>query len=124
MFSGPRNRSLKLRDERVTVRQMLDTCRKVRELTEGRARETLDSDWVAAFALMRALEILGEGARRISAEFRGSHPQIPWSQIVGLRDRLIHGYDQVDLDRLWKIANDDIPALISGLEAILGIGRA
>jgi uncharacterized protein with HEPN domain len=65
------------------------------------------------------LEIVGEAASRIALEEQARHPEIPWSEIVGLRNRLIHGYDVVDLDILWKILTTDLPPLISALEAIL-----
>ena len=70
-------------------------------------------------ALMRLLEIVGEAAARVSADFKMSHPEIPWIQISGLRNRLIHGYDEVDFDILWNILQIDLPALISNLETIL-----
>ena len=68
----------------------------------------------------RFLEILGEAARRVPDSIRGSHPSIPWRQIVGTRDRLIHGYDQVDLEVLWIIVQSQLPPLIAQLDAILG----
>ncbi len=71
-------------------------------------------------ALTHLLEIIGEAAARISEETQSRYPQIPWRQIIGLRNRLIHGYDVVDLDILWDIADQDLPSLIAELKAILG----
>ena len=68
---------------------------------------------------MRLLEIVGEAAGRVSEEESALHPEIPWPQIVGLRNRLIHGYDAVDYDILWQIITDDLPLLVKALEAIL-----
>jgi uncharacterized protein with HEPN domain len=99
---------------------MLDACRRARELANARDRRDLDQDWMAALALERLLEIIGEGARRLSAERRDAHPDVPWSQIVGMRDRLAHGYDQVDLDRLWVVVDQDLPKLIADLERMIG----
>ncbi len=84
-----------------------------------RCREGRDpgaSDRVLSLALVRLLEIVGEAARRVSDETREAHPEVPWSQIVGLRNRLIHGYDSVDLEILWRILSDDLPRLIEALE--------
>lgn len=71
------------------------------------------------YALVRALEVIGEAANYIPVSEQEEHPEIPWSQIVGLRHRLIHGYDSVDLEILWQIVNKDIPPLIKALQAIL-----
>jgi uncharacterized protein with HEPN domain len=70
-------------------------------------------------AMTRLLEIVGEAAGRVSQSTRDQLPQIAWVQIVGLRNRLIHGYDQVDCDILWKIVENDLSPLVSELEAIL-----
>jgi uncharacterized protein with HEPN domain len=74
---------------------------------------------VLNLALVRLLEIVGEAAGRVSEVERALHPEIPWPQIVGLRNRLIHGYDAVDHDILWQIITDDLPPLVKALEAIL-----
>ena len=70
--------------------------------------------------MTRLLEIVGEAAGRVSQATRDQHPQIVWPQIVGLRNRLIHGYDQVDCDILWLIVQTDLPKLIEELEQVLG----
>jgi uncharacterized protein with HEPN domain len=108
------------RDDTVSLRQMLDHAREARELVEGRSREDLDRDRVLSLALMQLLQILGEAASRVSEGRRNAHPGIPWSGIVGLRNRLIHGYDTIDLDILWQILTSDLPDLIPKLETILG----
>jgi uncharacterized protein with HEPN domain len=74
--------------------------------------------------LVRLLEIIGEAATRLSPETRDDEPQIPWAQIISLRNRLIHGYDSVDLAIVWAIIADDIPGLISHIDAILGDSRS
>ena len=70
-------------------------------------------------ALTRLLEITGEAASRVPEDVRERHPEIPWPQIVGLRNRLIHGYDSVDLNILWQIVTSDLPPLIVSLESII-----
>jgi len=94
---------------------MLEHAREAMQLVAGRNRSDLDTDRVLSLALVRLLEIVGEAAARVSPEARARHPAIPWSEIVSLRNRLIHGYDAVDMDVLWSIVNTDLPALVRGL---------
>ncbi len=70
-------------------------------------------------ALTRLVEIVGEAAARVSSERQARHPDIPWRIIAGTRNRLIHGYDVVDLDVLWDTVTDDLPPLIVQLETAL-----
>jgi uncharacterized protein with HEPN domain len=99
---------------------MLDHAVEAFEMARGKSRSDLDSDRQLNLALVRLLEIVGEASARISQEFREAHPQIPWQDIIGLRNRLIHGYDAVDFDILWTIVKQDVPVLIEHLERILG----
>jgi len=101
----------------VIYSHMLEHARKAVSLVHGRKREDLDADWIASLALVRLLEVIGEAAKRISSEEQTKHPEIPWAQITGLRNRLIHGYDSVDMDILWQIVQHDLPPLITTLEA-------
>lgn len=88
-------------------------------MVRHRVRADLDSDRMLNLALVRLLEILGEAANRIPPEERAAHPQIPWPQLVGLRNRLIHEYDNVDFDILWQILTKDLPPLVQELERLL-----
>ena len=106
-------------DDRVTLRQMLDNTTKALSLSQSRSRFDLDTDWIATLAMMQLLQIIGEAARRLSESFRQQHPEIPWAQIIGQRNRLIHGYDTVDLDRLWLVMTTDVPALAAALPRLL-----
>lgn len=106
-------------DDRITMRQMLDNARQARAMTHGRKRSDLDSDSMFRLALTHLVEIIGEAASRISPSTREKHRQIPWVNIVGMRNRLIHGYDVVDLNLLWDTVETDIPPLIRQLEAII-----
>jgi uncharacterized protein with HEPN domain len=98
---------------------MLDHAQEAVVLAQGRCRADLDRDRLLELALVRLLEIVGEAASRVSDEDCERHPEIPWPQIVSLRNRLIHGYDAVDLDILWQIVEQDLPPLITALETIL-----
>lgn len=70
-------------------------------------------------SLVRLLEIVGEAAARVSPERRDRHSAIPWPDVIGLRSRLVHGYDSVDFDILWDIVQTDLPALIAELRKAL-----
>ena len=70
-------------------------------------------------AILKAVEIIGEAASRISEETKAKHPGIPWSEIIGMRNRLVHGYFAVRLDRVWRTVQDDLPPLIAQLEALV-----
>jgi uncharacterized protein with HEPN domain len=107
------------RDPLIRLRHMLDHAREARDMAQGRTRADLDSDRMLNLALVRLLEIVGEAAARVSDEERARYPAIPWPEIVGPRNRLIHGYDTVDLDILWQIVQTDLPPLIAALEGIL-----
>jgi len=101
------------------MRHMLEFACKVRDLSRQRMREDLESDELYSLAMARLLEILGEAASRVSKARQSRHTEIPWAQIVGLRNRLIHGYDTIDPDIVWKILTQDLPVLIESLERIL-----
>ena len=69
-------------------------------------------------AALHQLLLLGEGVKRLSAVFRDAHPEIPWKAIAGMRDQLIHEYDMVDLDEVWKILTGDLPHLLAKLQPL------
>ena len=85
---------------------------------EGKSRADLDKDLMLVFALVRAVEIVGEAASKMSPDGRDEAPHIPWSKIVGMRNRLIHAYFNVDLDILWNTVTNALPELIEQLRPI------
>ncbi len=106
-------------DDNVSLRQMLDHSREAIALVQGQERAGLDSNRVLSLALTRLVEIIGEAANRVSKEVTQEHEDIPWREIISLRNRLVHGYDAVDYDILWKILVEDLPKLVVPLEAII-----
>ena len=106
--------------DRVRVQHMLDATRKALEFTAIRSRADLDEDEMFALAVVRLLEIIGEAAKYVSEPVRSLAPSIPWRQIAGTRDRLTHGYFDVDLDIVWSILTEDLPSLRTELERLLG----
>ncbi len=106
------------KDDLVRLRHMLDSAMEAVAFIRGKSRADLDTERVLSLALVRLLEVVGEAASRVTAATRQQMPDIPWSQIISLRHRLIHGYDSIDLDILWKILTGDLPALIAQLQRI------
>ena len=88
-------------------------------MTEGRLRAELDTDRQFNLALVRLVEIVGEAAARITTETQERLTSVPWAEVVGLRNRVIHGYDQVDFDILWNTVVFDFPPLIAEIERFL-----
>ena len=105
--------------DKVRFQHMLDHGREAVAMIKGKERLDLDRDRMLELSLVRLVEIIGEAAARVRPESREKYPSIPWLQIVGIRNRLVHGYDAVDLDILWNTIIDDLPPLIAELEKIL-----
>ena len=103
----------------IRLRHMLDHAIEAMSIIQGKKRSDLNNDRMMELALVRLVEIIGEAAARVGTESRENYPSIPWLQIVGMRNRLIHGYDAVDLDVLWDTITDDLPPLIDELKKIL-----
>jgi len=106
-------------DPQVRLRHMLAYAREAVELMRNRKRADLNTDRALGLAILRCVEIVGEAAGRVPAAIRRRYPNIPWPQIIGMRNRLVHGYDIVDYDIVWSTVADDLPSLIAELEKIL-----
>jgi len=107
-------------NDSVRIRHIVDSAREAVGFAKGRSREDLDTDRKLNLSLVRLLEIIGETARGVSQEFRESHPEIAWESMAGMRDRLIHGYFDVNLDVVWETVREDLPVVITELEKIAG----
>lgn len=106
-------------DDSLSLKDMLSHAREAVELLGNSSREELGRNRVIQLALTRLVEIVGEAANRVSEETRKANPKIPWPQIIGMRNRLIHGYDVIDFDLLWDTVTDDLPPLIATLQEIV-----
>ena len=102
----------------IRLQHMRDYAREAVEMGGGVKREELDANRMLNLALVRLLEVIGEAAAKVTEETRNAHPDLPWSQMTGLRNRLIHGYDAVDFDILWDIINQDMHQHIQRLDEI------
>ena len=105
-------------DDTVLLSDMLDYARKAVAATSLRSRADLDSDPVLAAACERFIEVIGEAASRVSHKTRAQSPDIPWREIVGMRNRLVHGYAAVDHDVMWAVVTLDLPRLVAALERL------
>jgi uncharacterized protein with HEPN domain len=105
-------------DPEVAFRQILSHAREAVDICRRKDRSDLDYDRLLNLALTRLIEIIGEAANRVPEEIREQYPDLPWLQMIGARNRLIHGYDSVDFDILWAIVKQDLPAVIDRIEKI------
>ena len=107
-------------DDRIRLQHMRDAAEAARRFCGGRTRPDLDSDDMLRFALTRAVQIIGEAASKVSHEARAETSRVPWAAVVGMRNRLVHAYFDVDADILWTTVTESLPALLSELQSTLG----
>lgn len=104
------------KNDAVRLKHMLDATREALGFVRGRSREDLQRDRMLALALVKSIEIVGEAAARVTPETQLRYPGIPWLDVVAMRNRLIHAYYDVDLDRVWDTIIEDLPKLLTELE--------
>ena len=107
------------KDDRIRLRHMLDAAREALEFSAGRTRADLDRDRMLVLSLVKSIEILGEAAGKVSQEVQDRHPEIPWADMVGMRNRLIHAYHDVNPEVVWRTIQHDLPPLVKQLESAL-----
>jgi len=98
---------------------MLDAANEACSFAAGKARDDLNANRMLVLSLLKDLEVLGEAATKVSAAARIATPEIPWQDIVDTRNRLIHGYFDIDLDIVWDTVCNDLPPLIQKLNTIV-----
>ena len=101
------------------VEDILDAMDKAEVLVEGFTYHGFEEDFRTNFAVIRALEIIGEATKRLPMSVREQYPEIPWTGMAGMRDRIIHGYDTVDLEIVWDVVKQDIPAIKPQIQQLL-----
>ena len=107
------------REDQVRVQDIIDAGEAIARFIEGRQRRDFDTDQMLVFAVVRAIEIIGEAASRISSETRDSFQAVPWRDTIDMRNVLIHAYSRVDNDIVWKTATEEVPALLATLKSLL-----
>ncbi|MHB9154497.1 MAG: HepT-like ribonuclease domain-containing protein, partial [Endomicrobiales bacterium] len=98
------------------LQDIVDSCSDVQEFIKGISYDDFVKDKKTKSATIRAIEVIGEAVKNIPAVFRSKHPGIPWKQIAGMRDKLIHEYFGVDTKVLWKTAKEDVPIIKDGFK--------
>ena len=106
-------------DPLITLRRIEVFAQQAAALGSDGSRAQLDSDWKYRLAAERAVELIGEAVTRLPSELRERHPQIPWREIIGMHNRLTHGYDGVDCDIVWDVLHVRAADLVASLPAIL-----
>lgn len=104
------------RDE-VVIQDIINAARLVIEFVKGFDKDTFIFDWKTRSAVLYQLTVIGEAVKRLSKEFRAKSPEVPWTLIAGMRDNLIHGYDLIDWDEVWKTSTVDVPDLLGRVES-------
>lgn len=106
-------------DDLIRMRHIIDAATEALGFIRHRRREDLDHDRQLVWALVKAVEIIGEAAAQLSDEARTQIPGIPWRNIIGMRNRLVHAYFDVNLDILWKTITDGLPPIIAELKRVI-----
>jgi len=104
-------------DDDIRMQHIREAAQEAVELMGDASRDDLGSDRRLSLAVVRLLEIIGEAAHGVSPEYQRAHAGLPWTGMIGMRNRLIHGYFDVNLDVVWKTVKEDLPALLRNLDS-------
>ena len=107
-----------MKDDRVYLQHILDAIAKIETYTAD-GREAFSRSTMIQDAVIRNFEIIGEATKRLSAQLRAQHPEVPWRVIAGFRDVLIHEYEGIEVNEVWNVIARDLPELKAKLEAML-----
>jgi uncharacterized protein with HEPN domain len=115
----PRDPADILREDRIRLTHMVESARRAVRIATGQTAATLEADEVRMLAVVKSIEIIGEASTKVSAATQQRLPAIDWQGVRQMRNRLIHGYDTIDPDRVWDALFIDVPPLIAELERAL-----
>ena len=118
ILRGPQSRSGRRRDWKIHVRDMIGFCEEVLELSSGMERADFFADMRTHRSTLFDIALIGESATRVPPEIRDANPHIPWGDIIGARNRIIHGYDRLENDRIWEIIQIGVPDLLTKLREL------
>ena len=104
------------RDPGLYLDALLTGSTRILEATRGLGLHTFAEDWILRDAVIRNLEVIGESARRLPAELKAQHPEVPWAHLARLREVLVHSYFQVDDAILWSLIQDQLPDVKAAVE--------
>ncbi|QTN28827.1 DUF86 domain-containing protein [Rhodoferax sp. AJA081-3] len=106
-------------EDRIRLLHMVEASQAALRFAAGRQRSDLQTDQMLLFAVIRAIEVLGEAANKVSEAVRAANPNIPWKAIVGMRNRLIHAYFDVNTDMVWETLQVEIPTVLADIQKLL-----
>ena len=111
-----------MRRDDATLLDIQNAAQLALEFVRGVDKAAFVADAKTHSAVLHQLLVLGEAVKRLSREFRDAHSELPWRVMAGMRDNLVHEYDSVDLDEVWKTVQDDLPKVISALKTLIPPG--
>jgi uncharacterized protein with HEPN domain len=107
-------------EDQTRIRHMIEAAETACKFVSGRLRGDLDSDQMLVFAVVRAIEIVGEAAGKVSVQTRQSATDVPWSLIISMRNRVVHAYFDIDHEIVWKTATEELPEVLPKLRSLIG----
>ena len=105
--------------DRIRIQHMIDATSEVLSFVEGITEESFSKDRMIILSVIKDIEIIGEAASKMSEETKIKNPDIPWKDIIGMRNKLIHGYFEVDIKLVWNTTKNNLPSLLKALRVIL-----
>lgn len=107
------------KDDVIRLKHIFDAAMEALEFVRGKTRADFDKNRMLVLSLIKEIEIMGEAASKISNDVKKRYPHIPWGDIVGMRNYLIHAYFDINFDMVWKTAAEDLPFLAAEIEKVL-----
>jgi uncharacterized protein with HEPN domain len=111
-----------LDEDRIRLNHMRDAAAEALSFVANKTRLDLDNDRKLVLALLKSIEIIGEAAAKVSPGRKAESTEVPWRDIIAMRNRLIHAYFDIDLDILWQTVTSELPPLLEDLERLLSTG--
>lgn len=105
-------------EDAIRIRHMIDAAESAQRFVAGRVRAALDQDEMLRFALVHAVQVIGEAASKVSSDCRLALPGVPWAAITGMRNRLVHAYFDIETELLWSTVQKDLAELLTELKSI------
>lgn len=106
-------------DDQIRLQHIIDSAREALEYTKGTDRSALETNRLLQHGLVRCIQVIGEASARLTKAFRDANPHIPWAAMIGMRNRVIHAYFDIDIDIVRKTATEDLLVLLPDLESIM-----
>lgn len=106
-------------DPRTELEDVIDAAEKIERFTDGMSYETFVEDEKTVDAVLRNFEVIGEATKNLPESHREEYSDVPWREMAGMRDRLIHGYATVDLEIIWTTVEEDIPEILPDIRSVM-----